>query len=103
MIAFVIGIPSALSNGANEFLTNLPVGGFLNLMFTVIGQLALVVGALFISLFIAWYWGIKKAEEEVRLDGAPFPLFKTWSFLIRYVCPVALVIVLIQTAIQAFG
>ncbi|MCG8468591.1 MAG: sodium-dependent transporter, partial [Gemmatimonadetes bacterium] len=101
-IAFLIGIPSALSNGAVEWLTNLPVGGFLNLMFTLIGQLALIIGAFLISVFVGWVWGLKNAEGEVRVSGGAFPLQKTWAFLIRFVCPAALLIVLVQTAVSLF-
>ncbi|MDX1577786.1 MAG: sodium-dependent transporter [Gemmatimonadota bacterium] len=101
-IAFVVGIPSALSNGAVEWLTNLPVGGFLNLMFTIFGSLALIVGALFISLFAGWKWGVDAAGDEVRKTDGRFRLEGLWRFLIRFVCPAALIGILIHTLVTTF-
>jgi len=95
-IAFVIGIPSALANGAVDWLSNVPGVGmdFLTLLFTIFGQYSLVTGALLISLFVGWVWGVKHADEEVRVNDGKFPLGRTWKFLIRYVCPVAIVLIL---------
>jgi len=98
VVAFVLGIPSALANGAVPWLTSLPGIGmdFLSFLFTVFGQYALVVGALFISVFTAWIWGTKAAGDEVRANDGRFPLGRTWTFLIRFVCPIAIVLILIN-------
>ncbi len=95
-IAFVVGIPSALANGAVDWLTAVPGVGmdFLSLLFMIFGQYALVIGALLISLFVGWVWGVKAAGEEVRANDGQFPFAGTWSFLIRFVCPVGIVLVL---------
>lgn len=97
-VSFVLGIPSALANGASVTLSALPGVGmdFLSFTFTVFGQYALVVGALFISLFVGWVWGIRAAGDEVRANDGEFPLGRTWSFLIRFVCPVAIVAILVS-------
>ncbi len=104
LIAFVVGVPSALANGAVPWLSEIPGVGmdFLSLMFTIFGSFALIVGALFISLFVGWVWGVKRAGDEVRVNDGKFALERTWSFLIRYVCPAALLVILVQTAIQTF-
>ncbi|MCI0434096.1 MAG: sodium-dependent transporter [Gemmatimonadetes bacterium] len=103
-VAFVLGIPSALANGAVGWLSDLrqvwagwptAIGAdFLSFLFTVFGQYALVVGALFISIFTAWIWGTRAAGDEVRANDGKFPLGRTWSFLIRYVCPIAIALIL---------
>lgn len=104
-IAFVIGIPSALGNGAVAWLTELPGVGldFLSLLFTIFGQYALVIGALLISVFIAWVWGVDKAGDEVRVNDGKFPLARTWGVLIRYVAPVAILAILVQLVIGLAG
>jgi NSS family neurotransmitter:Na+ symporter len=96
-LAFVIGIPSALANGAVGWLTALPGVGmdFLTFLFTIFGQYALVVGALFISLFAGWVWGARAAAEEVRSNDGKFSLERTWSFLIRFLCPAAIAALLV--------
>jgi NSS family neurotransmitter:Na+ symporter len=98
VIAFVLGIPSALANGAVDWLSNVPGVGmdFLSFLFTIFGQYSLVIGALLISVFIAWVWGVDHAGEEVRANDGKFPLGGLWRFLIRYVAPIAIVAILVQ-------
>lgn len=92
LVAFLMGVPSALSNGAVEWLSSLPGVGtdLLTFLFTLFGQYSLVIGALFVSLFVGWVWGIRNAGDEVRANDGKFPLGRTWVFLIRFVCPVAI-------------
>ena len=96
--AFVLGIPSALANGAVSWLSSLPGIGidFLSFLFALFGQYALVIGALFISIFTAWIWGTQKAAQEVRATDGKFPLETVWVFLIRFLCPIAIVLILIN-------
>jgi NSS family neurotransmitter:Na+ symporter len=104
-VAFLIGIPSALANGAVDKLTNLPGLGtdFLSFLFLVFGQYSLVIGALLISVFVGWVWGVKAAGEEVRENDGKFPLGRTWAFLIRFVCPIAIVAILISLVSALVG
>ncbi|MDP2470001.1 MAG: sodium-dependent transporter [Candidatus Palauibacterales bacterium] len=97
-VAFVLGIPSALANGAVSWLTSLPGIGmdFLSFTFMLFGQYSLVIGALLISLFVGWVWGVRAAGEEVRENDGRFPLGRTWSFLIRFVAPSAIVAILVK-------
>ncbi|MFW6084861.1 MAG: sodium-dependent transporter [Gemmatimonadota bacterium] len=95
--AFVIGVPSALGNGAVGWLSTgwpLGPGDFLSFVFELFGQYSLVLGALLISVFVAWVWGVQGAAEEVAADGTGFTTEKIWGFLIRYVCPIAILGVL---------
>jgi NSS family neurotransmitter:Na+ symporter len=98
LIAFLIGIPSALANGAVPWLSNLPGVGtdFLTFLFTVFGQYSLVIGALLISLFVGWVWGVQAAGEEVRENDGKFPLGRLWAFLIRFICPIAITAILVH-------
>ena len=102
LVAFVIGIPSALANGAVSWLTNLPGVGmdFLSFLFMLFGQYSLVIGALLISLFVGWVWGVKAAGEEVRENDGAFPLGRTWGFLIRFVAPSAIVAILVKMVVD---
>lgn len=95
-VALLIGLPSALANGAVGWLTQLPGVGldFLTFLFTVFGQYSLVVGALLISIFVGWVWGVRAAGEEVEVNDGKFPLGGTWAFLIRFLCPIAITLIL---------
>jgi NSS family neurotransmitter:Na+ symporter len=104
-VAFVVGIPSALANGAVGWLSSVPGAGmdFLSLLFMLFGQYSLVIGALLISVFIGWVWGVRAAGEEVRENDGKFPLGRTWSFLIRFVCPIAIVAILVSLVRSLLG
>jgi neurotransmitter:Na+ symporter, NSS family len=96
-LAFLIGVPSALSSGAVSWLTKIPaIGvGFLDLANIVLGNYSLTIGALFISLFVGFKWGIKAAVEEIEYDGNIFTFKTVWAFLIRFVCPIAILAIFV--------
>ncbi len=104
-IAFLVGVPSALANGAVPWLSSLPGIGmdFLSFLFAVFGQYALVLGALLISIFVGWVWGVENAAEEVRSNDGKFSFERTWSFLIRFLCPIAIVSLLVFLLWQQLG
>ncbi len=79
---FLLSIPSA---------TNV---SFLALQNTIFGKYALSIGALLISLFVGWKWGVRPALAEIE-GGRPMPFGRLWAFLIRYVCPLAIVVVIV--------
>ena len=95
----VLAIPSALSNGASPFLSSLPGVGmrFLDLMATVWNEFALPIGGLLVAIFVGWVWRVDNAVAEMRAEGAPFPGAALWGALIRFVCPVAILLIIIFT------
>ena len=90
--AFLVGIPSALSNGSVSLLS-----GFMDLVFRYFGEISLAVGALFICIFVGWKWGIHNAVEAIRAGYPSFPQAPLWTFLVRYVCPIAIAVILITS------
>jgi NSS family neurotransmitter:Na+ symporter len=103
-VTFVLSIPSALANGASPALTSLPGLGmdFLTLMATIWNNFALPIGGFFIALFVAWAWTPPRAIAELEAGGR-FPGSQLWAFLIRWVCPVAIGIVIIFTIRDLVG
>ncbi len=99
LAAFVVGIPSTLSHGAVDWLTNLEfmsTTGFMNVIFTVFGSLALVVGALGLCVFAGYKWGLDKAVEEIR-SGSEFRSAPIWGFMVKFACPAAILAILITS------
>ncbi len=96
LVAFIAGIPSALSFGANAWLSKLPIVhvGALELMNMLFGNYALALGSLFIAVFAGYKWGIRGVRSEVERQGNTFKLYLTWSFLIRFISPVGIVFIL---------
>jgi len=106
-LTFLIGLPSALSQGTVAGLSNmdwlfgadglLGQHDFLSIMDAIWGNLALALGALLISIFVGWVWGADRAAEELRQGSRVGPgLVRVWQFFIRYVCPVVIFIILLN-------
>jgi neurotransmitter:Na+ symporter, NSS family len=94
---FLLAIPSALSQGAVAGLGDLGGTSFLDLQNIIFGNFALSLGALLICVFVGWVWGADRALAEMR-EGAPQSLRlggTGWSLLVRFVCPAAVLGVLV--------
>lgn len=111
-LAFLVGIPSALSGGASEFFTHIQIPffggttktGFLDIMDAIFGELLIVVVAFTTSLYTGWVMNPRKLADEIAFSS---PLFSKpivgkitpadlWVFFIRYVCPVVIGLVLLS-------
>ena len=101
MVAFILGIPSALSTGASTWLSKLPVigVGFLDFFNALFGNFSLSFGSLLIALFVGYRWGVKAVSREIERAGNQFRLKTIWSFLIRFICPVAILAIFIYIAV----
>ncbi len=101
VMSFALGIPAALSFGASPFFSRLPGLGtdFFTVVSTAFGDISLSVGCLAIAIFLAWVWGVRKAVGEIEADGRRFRLAGVWSFLIRYVAPISILIVFVNVII----
>jgi NSS family neurotransmitter:Na+ symporter len=104
IFTFMVGIPSALSQGTSNFFSNFALlpericdPDFLSHMSFLFGTFSLAFGALLLSLFVGWIWGADKASEEI-LQGSPFfaVVRKVWSFMIRFFIPVVIFILLLN-------
>ncbi|MDZ7373264.1 MAG: sodium-dependent transporter [candidate division KSB1 bacterium] len=96
LVSFVLGIPSALSQGAVPALSSLPWLriGFLDLMNALFGNYALTIGSLLIALFVGYRWGTHKALAEIGREATRFRYGALWAALIRYLCPIAVAAIL---------
>ncbi|WP_458353996.1 sodium-dependent transporter [Peribacillus frigoritolerans] len=94
---FLIGIPSALSFGvlSDVKIFNLSIFDFADYLTS---NIALPVGALFISLFIGYQ--MKRIEVQKEFVSGADPgrsLFKLWYFLIRYIVPIMIILVFLKS------
>ncbi len=90
-LTFFLGIPSALSTGGVEFFTKLNILGFFAIAF---GNIALAVGAFFISIFVGYVWGAKKALKELSSGNPRFWLRSLWVFSVKFLTPIAILFIL---------
>ncbi len=104
IFTFIIGIPSALSQGASEFFTDfglipayLASPDFLSQMSFLFGTFSLAFGALMLSIFIGWIWGVDKATAEISQGSPNFvKIQKLWAFMIKYFIPVIIFVLLLN-------
>lgn len=117
ILAFVVGIPSALSGGASPLFTDMTINlfgsekkGFLDIMDSLWGGLFIVIVALMTCVYTGWVMDVRKLAGEIGLGAAVFEkklignltAAQLWIFFIRYVCPLVILVVLLNM-IGVFG
>ena len=109
--AIVFGIPSALSKGANDTLTNMSIQfsgmtitSFMDIMDFIWGSFFIVIVSLFVCLYVGWIIGPAKIIAELSEGTPSFSTAKfagvtaaqVWSFFIRFICPLVIIIVILN-------
>ncbi|MDH5610470.1 MAG: sodium-dependent transporter, partial [Cyclobacteriaceae bacterium] len=117
ILIFIVGIPSALSSGGNEFFTKISVNlfgtvytGFLDIMDFIFGTFIIVLASLMVAVYTIWVYGKSKMVEELEQGSSWFgrPLrgrmtpAALWVFFIKYICP-ALIIIVLLNMVGVFG
>jgi NSS family neurotransmitter:Na+ symporter len=107
LLAFIVGVPSALSHGANRWLTEIELFGNKGLqaiMDYVVGTLLIVIIALLCSVYTGWVWKSRNAVREIA-DGSPgftkpliggVSLAQIWSVFVAFICPIVILAVLLN-------
>ena len=85
-----------LAQGGSGIFTSF-IGGldFLSIQNIIWGNYSLSIGALMLCIFVGWKWGVPKALASLEDSGNVLPARQLWSFLIRFVCPLAVGIILV--------
>jgi len=101
-ITLIFGIPSALSFGASDFFSNLPFWGdqsFFGMMDFIFGSIALPLGGMLFSIFVAWRWGMFGASKEISSGNEKFIGIQSrvWGVVLKYICPVVILLVLLYS------
>jgi len=100
-IVFILATPSALSLGALDWFSKIPFIniGFMDFIVIVFANYALVAGAFLIAIFVGYAWGIKPALQEIEAHNNIFQLKNIWILLVRYICPIAILCILMYMII----
>lgn len=98
---FLLGIPSALSFNVMAKAT-LFGRTFFDLADFLASNILLPLGGLFISIFVAWVWGLDRSIEKLR-EGAEalFERFRwrvdVWKVFLKYLSPILIFLVLLNS------
>ncbi len=99
----IMGIIVSLGYSSLSFVQPLGEGtSILDFMDFLSNSVMMPIVALLTCIFVGWIIGPKMIEEEVMLS-APFKPRKLWAFMIKYIAPVALVVILVAYVAQTFG
>lgn len=110
-IMFLFSVGYSLSQGAVDLrlpwfdfksgLQMLPMG---TVMEYLTDNLFMPLGSLFLCIFVGWIWGAQKGIAEVEQNGKfHFGLKKVWSVSVKYICPVALIVILFYSLVLGIG
>ncbi|RSD27557.1 sodium-dependent transporter [Mesobacillus subterraneus] len=97
LLVFAAGIPNALSFG---ILSDVTFFGktFFDLADFLTSNIALPLGALFIAIFVGYALPRKMVRQELEQGSGEQPLlFRMWYFSIRYIVPVGIGFVFLQS------
>lgn len=97
--AFIFGIPSALSQ-TNTLFANWPrIYGktFFQTADNLVSVWLLTIGGFMIALFTGWRLSKEAIQEEFELGSAYRWLFGPWFFFMRWIVPVAIFLIFLQS------
>ncbi len=102
VIMLVLGSLSSLGNGP---LSNVTIIGmqFLDFFDFLTNSVMMPIAAFATCVLITKYMKIEKLEEEVEQDGHPFKRKGVFSFMIRFLCPLFVLIILVSAILNVFG
>jgi NSS family neurotransmitter:Na+ symporter len=94
-LMFLIGIPTSLSMGIWSHVLIFGKNLFDFLVF--VSDILLPLGGLLMCIFIGYVWGMDKAVAEITNGGKlPFILRGFWTIMIKFVAPVAVIVVFLN-------
>ena len=102
IFTFFLGIPSALGFGVLGNVT--PLGmDFLTFFDYISNSILMPIVALFTCIMFGWIVGTKQIEDEVTKNGESFGRRKVFQIMIKYICPICLVVILVFYSLAQFG
>ncbi len=105
-LIFLLGLPATLGYNVLSDITFMGMD-ILDTYDWVSGNIMLPLGGLLSAVFVGYIWGTKNAQEEANQGAFGFKIGPWWGFLIRYIVPIAIAIVMFfgiyDTIIQFLG
>ncbi len=100
VIMLVLGSLSSLGNGPLSSVTVLRMS-FLDFFDFITNSVMMPIAALATCILVTKYMGIANLEKEVEQDGHPFRRKAIFSFMIKFLCPLFVIIILVSAVLNA--
>ena len=102
VVMIVLGSLSSLGNGPLSGVTIIGMQ-FLDFFDFITNSVMMPIAALATCLLITKYMGMEKLTMEVEQDGHPFRRKHIFSFMIRFLCPLFVLIILVSAILNVLG
>lgn len=102
LIIIILGTLSSLGYGPLAFIEIIGMP-FLDFFDFLTNSVMMPIAALMTCLLVVRVIGIQRIAEEVEKDGASFKRKKIFNFMIKYLCPIFVVIILVSSVANVFG
>ena len=102
LIILVLGTLSSLGYGPLAFIKIIGMP-FLDFFDFLTNSVMMPIAALATCLLVVRVIGTDQIAEEVQKNGAAFKRRKVFNFMIKYLCPIFVVIILISSVANVFG
>lgn len=102
LVIFLIGIPATLSMGVLKDFKLLGSLNFFDFYDKLTSNIFLPLGGFLLSIFVGYVLTTKLALDEICINGEKFILASIWSFLIKYIVPPLVFIILINSLKELF-
>lgn len=76
---------------------------FLDFFDFLTNSVMMPLSALAICVLVSRHMGLKLVDQEVMRDGHPFNRRRVFAFMIRYICPIFVIIIFLSSVASAFG
>ncbi len=95
-VIFLIGIPSALSWSSLKGVTLFGARDIFDSLDFLATNYMLPIGGFFIALFAGWILTHGQKEAEIKRLENTFHFYDIWHFLVKYIAPLAVLVILLQ-------
>lgn len=105
-LIFSVGVAASLSMGPWADISIIGGRNIFDSLDFVASNILLPLGGMFMCIFIGWIWGLENAIKEASNDGKlAFKLAPFWGFLVKWVAPIAIFVVFVQSSgiLSLFG
>ncbi len=102
LIMLILGSLSSLGNGPLANITIFKMQ-FLDFFDFLTNSVMMPIAAFATCMLVTNHMGIEKVEEEVMLNGHPFRRRGIFRFMIRFLCPLFVIIILFSSVAQVLG
>ena len=102
LVTLILGSLSCLGYGPLSFIKLIGMP-FLDFFDFITNSVMMPIAALAICNLIMRWMTLERAEQEVLLDGMPFRRKAVFRFMICYMCPVFVIVILISSVASSLG